>query len=296
MRKFLTNFPSYVFSIIDTVKLKKQRRMKMRDGLIKRSFVYLLCVSFLLMMNGFPRMVAEAKERALPIGEMVSSGEVKFEAKENVWKRVEASHFPVFHGVKFKTEKGVANIILSDNNQVEMGQNSLLSFDRSDRLCLFQGKIDFRIQPNAELRFKAGKVSISTPGTLQAAYNSSAAPPKNEVTIGSISIHPNGSISVKSIQGSLSVISQDHVILAALSSQESVTIPSTTGLTAPKVMVAQVGETAKVGGNPSSEFLGLSTWEWVGIGLATVAIGAGVGFTVEHNKDEHHDRIPFCLP
>jgi hypothetical protein len=268
----------------------------MKNGLIKRSFVYLLCFSFLLMMNGFPRMVAEAKERALPIGEMVSRGEVKFEAKENVWKRVEASHFPVFHGVKFKTEKGVANIILSDNSQIEMGQNSLLSIDRNDRLSLFRGKIDFRIQPNAEIRFKAGKLSISTPGTLQAAKSFSVASPKNEATIGSISIHPNGSISVESIQGSLSVISQDQVVLAALSSRESVTIPPTTGLTAPKVMVAQVGETGKVGGDPSAEFLGLSTWEWVGIGAGTVAIGAGVGFTVSHNKDEDHDRIPLCLP
>jgi len=267
----------------------------MKNGLINKIFVYPLCVSFLLMMNGFPRMVAEAKERVLPIGGMVSRGEVKFEVKEGVWERVEPSHFPVLQGVKFKTEKGVANIILSDNNQVEMGQNSLLSFDRSDRLSLFQGKIDFRIQPNAEIRFKAGKVSISTPGTLQAAKDSSAASPKNEVTIGSISIHPNGSISIKSIQGSLSVISQDHVILAALSSQESVTIPSTTGLAAAKVMVAQVGETAKVGSNPSSEFLGLNLWEWGGIALATIAIGAGIGFTVEHNKDEHRDRIPLCF-
>ena len=268
----------------------------MKNGLIKRSFVYLLCVSFLLMMNGFPRMVAEAKERALPIGEMVSSGEVKFEAKENVWKRVEPSHFPVFQGVKFKTEKGVANIILSDNSQIEIGQNSLLSFDRSDRLNLFQGKIDFRIQPNAEIRFKAGKISISTPGTLQAAKSFSVASPKNEVTIGSISIHPNGSISVESIQGFLSVISQDQVVLAALSSRESVTIPSTTGLTAPKVMVAQVGETGKVGGNPSSDFLGISTWGWVAIGAATVAIGAGIGFGVASNNDDDHDRIPLCRP
>lgn len=267
----------------------------MKNGLIKRSFIYLLCLSFLLMMNGFPRMVAEAKERVLPIGEMVSSGEVKFEAKENIWKRIESSHFPVFQGVKFRTEKGVANIILSDNSQVEMGQNSLLSFDRSDRINLFRGKIDFRIQPNAEIRFKTGDVSIITPGTLQATKNVSVASPKNEVTIGSISIGRDGSISVKSIQGSLSVINQDQVVLAALSSQESVTVPSATGRTAPKVMVAKVGGTAKVGSDPSPEFLGLNLWEWGGIVLGTIAIGAGIGFTVEHNKDEHHDRIPLCF-
>jgi hypothetical protein len=269
----------------------------MKNGLI-RSFVYLLCVSFLLMMNGFPRMVAEAKERALPIGEMVSRGEVKFEAKENVWKRVEPSHFPVFQGVKFKTEKGVANIILSDNSQIEIGQNSLLSFERSDRLNLFQGKIDFRIQPNAEIRFKAGKISISTPGTLQAA-SFSVASPKNEATIGSISIHPNGSISVESVQGFLSVMSQDQVVLAALSSRESVTIPPTTGLTAPKVMVAQVGETAKAGdnpGNPSSDFLGLSatTWAWVGIAFGFMGVAAIGGFG--STDTEHADRIPLCIP
>jgi len=32
-------------------------------------------------MNGFPKMVAEAKEMNLPIGEMISRGEVKFEAR-----------------------------------------------------------------------------------------------------------------------------------------------------------------------------------------------------------------------
>ncbi len=83
--------------------------------------------------------VAEAKERNIPIGEMVSKGEVRFEARENSWKNVEPFHFPVFRGVKIKTEKGLSVIALENMSQIEMGQQSMISFNQDDQLSLFHG-------------------------------------------------------------------------------------------------------------------------------------------------------------
>jgi hypothetical protein len=68
----------------------------MKNGRYQKAFVYFLSVSFLLMMNGFPGAIAQAKEIGLPIGEMVSRGEVKFEVRDKVWKNVDLSHFPIF--------------------------------------------------------------------------------------------------------------------------------------------------------------------------------------------------------
>ncbi len=104
----------------------------MRNHLVTRFFAYSLCASFLVMMNGFQGMKTEAKEKVLPIGQMISKGEVKFEAKENTWKTVELSAFPLFQGTKVKTEKGVAVIFLPDYGQIEIGENSLFSFDRTE--------------------------------------------------------------------------------------------------------------------------------------------------------------------
>ena len=149
--------------------------MKKRFGL--NVFIYFLCVSFLIMMSGFPRTIAEAKEKGLPIGEMVSKGEVKFEARENVWKGVESSHFPIFQGTKIKTEKGIAIVTLSNNSQIEVSPNSLFSLDQDDRFVLSQGSIEFRIPSASEINFKVGNLSILKSRTLQATKDPSAAPP-----------------------------------------------------------------------------------------------------------------------
>ena len=218
----------------------------MKKGMFFKTFVYFLSISFLLMMNGFPRIAAEAAERGIPIGEMVSKGEVNFEARENVWKKVEPSHFPVFQGVKIRTEKGLAGIALGNNSHIEVGQNSLFSFDQSDRLQLCQGGINFRISPNAELNFKIGNLLVTKSRSLQASKGPIVASPKSEEAIGSISIHSNGAATVKSIQGQLLILNQDRAVLASVSSQDSVTIPSTTVKSTPKTVVAQVGTTQAV--------------------------------------------------
>ena len=257
----------------------------MRKKIGFKVFIYFLCGSFLLLMDGFPRMVAEAKDKVLPIGEMVSKGEVKFEARENVWKGVESSHFPIFQGTRIKTEKGMAVITLSNNSQIEISPNSLFSFDQHERFVLSQGGIEFRIPSGSEINFKVGNLSVQNSRTLQAAKNPSAGPAIGEETMGSISIHANGSVTVKSSKGKLTLMNQDRVVLAALSSKDSVTIPSTTVKGKPPVMVAQVGE-----GTDSAEtgtilgmsgatpliivggmvLLGLSAW-----GLAEIFSGGG---------------------
>ena len=264
----------------------------MKKGLCQKTLIYFISVSFLLMMNGFPGAIAQAKEIGFPIGEMVSKGEVKFEAREKVWRDVDPSHFPILQGVKIKTEKGTSILALTNNCQIEVGQNSLLSFDQNERLHLIQGSIDFRIPTTTEIEFKIGSLLVTKYHPLHASKNPIAVLPKNEETIGSISIHSNGAVTLKSIQGSLSILSEERVVLASLSSKETVTIPSVTVKTPSRVMVAQVGETAKeVESKEKSR-----SWYWVGGGLlvAGVASGTAIWLYHKHHEHEHHERRPIC--
>jgi hypothetical protein len=292
----LTKFVNYVlFSpISNNIRLLiKIRRWEMKKGIIFKTFVYFLSISFLLLTNGFPSIMAEAKERGIPIGEMVSKGEVNFEARENVWKKVESSHFPVFQGVKIKTEKGVATIALGNNNQVEVGPNSLFSFDQMDRLHLFQGQINFRVTSTADLNFKIGKLTITKSHSLQASKGSGVASPKNEETIGSISIHTNGSVTIKSIQGQLFILDEDRAVLAKLPSQDSVTIPSAMVKGSSKTMVAQAGETGKGSSGKEEKERGFvlwgidgETWGYILGGVIGLGgSGALVGVAIAYEKD-----------
>ncbi len=255
----------------------------MKRRFVFKSTVYLLCVSFLLLSSGFHTMVAEAKEMGLPLGEMVSKGDVKFESRNAVWKSVELSQFPVFAGVRIKTEKGASLITLEGNRQIEVGENSLLSFDRNNQMDLTQGTIDFRLPSTAELSFKVGSLTVIQSKSLHVSKNPSAVSANNEATIGSVSVHSNGAVTVRSLRGSLSVLSQDHVVLAALSSRDTVTFPSATVKTPSKVMVAQAGDKTSDPGTESWSFLGIGTWGWVAIigGVvvvaAVVAVAAGGG-------------------
>lgn len=262
---------------------------------MRRIFVYFLCFSFLLLTSGFHTMVAEAKEIGRPIGEMISRGEVKFESRENVWKNVEPSPFPIFQGVKVKTEKGASIITLENNRQIEVGQNSLFSFDRNDQMHLRQGTIEFRFPSTAELSFKVGDLTVGKYRSLQASKNPSAVSPKSEDTIGSISVHPSGSVTVKSIQGPLFVVNQDHVVLAALSSEDTVTIPSVSAKSPSKVMVAQAGETTSSPEVKKEKFLGISTWGWVGIIGGVIVIAAIVAVCASGGGGGgHHEAVPVC--
>ncbi len=265
--------------------------MKMEKRFVCRTFVYFLCISFLLLTNGFHMMIAQGKEIDRPIGEMFSKGEVKFESRENIWKNVESSNFPVFQGVKIKTQKSVAAVALENNSQIDVGENSLFSFDQNEWLHLFQGQINFRISPTAELNFKVGNLIITKSRSLQASKSPIMAAPKNEETIGSISIHSNGSATIRSVQGHLSILGRDRTVLAALSPRDSVTIPSITVKSSPKVMVAQAGETAK--SEEDRKVLGISTWGWVGI-FGGVAAITGIVIAVSAGQGGGIDFVPRC--
>ncbi len=104
--------------------------------MLKKGLIYFLCICFLLATNGFYAMVAEAKERSLPIGEMVSKGGVKFESRENIWKNVESSHFPIFKGMRIKTEKGVASVSFNKGGIIEVKPNTMFLFSQEDLLIL----------------------------------------------------------------------------------------------------------------------------------------------------------------
>jgi hypothetical protein len=260
----------------------------MKKSILSKFFIYLLCFSFLLLTSGFPRMTAEATESGLPIGEMISSGQVKFEARQNVWKKVEPIHFPVFQRVRIKTEKGLGFIVLAKNSQIEVGQNSLFSFQDEDQFHLLKGGVSFRIPSGAEMSFRVANLSIAKSLPLQAA-KSPLVSPRSEETVGSIALHPNGAVTVKSIRGPLSIQNQDRVVLAALSSNESVTIPSAAASGEQRQMVAQVGE-YPTGEALTEEVLGLSNTTWMIIGLATVVV-AGVGIALAVSDDDDHDFV-----
>lgn len=111
----------------------------------------------------------------------------------------------------------------------------------------------------------------------------------------SISVHSNGAVTIKNIQGNLSVLDENRVLLAGLSSKDSVTLPSTTVKTSPRTMTAQVGQTTGGTAATTGEFLGLSTWAWVGVALAAV-VATGVVIAIAQDQDDDDDRVPICRP
>lgn len=263
----------------------------MKKKFYVKIFVYFLCISFLLLTNSFHHIIAEAKDVERPIGEMFSKGEVKCEVKENVWKRVEPSNFPIFKGIKVKTEKGEAIVRLNNETHIELRQNTLLTFDQNDRVDLFNGSINFRVKPDAEINFKVGKLSIVSSKPLQASKGSPTSPLIAEETIGSISIHSSGAVTVKSLQGPLSILDQSRVVVAGLSSKDSVTVPSITVKGTPKVMVAQAGGT----GSGKSDKDGDNNTVYWAIGGILAAGAAGVGIWAL-TKDGGNDDEFFCQP
>ena len=258
--------------------IRKGRCMKRRFAF--KAWVYFLCVSFLLLASGFHTVIVEAKEMSHPLGEMVSWGEVMFESRKAVWKNVELSQFPIFPGIRIKTEKGASLVTLEGNCQIEIREKSLLAFDRNDQIRLTEGTIDFRLPSTTELSFKVGDLTVIPSKSFQASNSPLAVSPKSEATIGSISVHSNGAVTVKSLQGSLSVLNKERIVLAALSSKDSVTIPS-----------------AGIESDSSSgEFLGFSKVDWflMGILFVTEAAGIGAGIAIYKHNNKGHHYAPVC--
>ncbi len=254
----------------------------MKRQIAGKAFICFLSISFLLLTGAPPKVTAETN---LPIGEIVSKGEVMYENAHHAWKRVENAHFPFFRGAKIKTSTGVATIALTNGSTIEASSHSLLSFDQEDQLNLLKGQIRFRVPATAQTSFRIGNLSIMKSPRLHAGINL-ATPAKNEDVIGAISIHPDGSLTISSSQGPLFVLKDDHTVLSTVSPKQSVTIPT---------MVAQVGDPAPSGAEPtagSGKFLGLSTWAWAGVGLAAAGGGAAAGVAIANNNDDDHSSCP----
>ena len=202
-----------------------------------------LCVCFVLVGSTVLVLAAGGgKEKNTPIGEMVSRGEVSFEAKGKRWTRVEAIHFPVFKGMKVKTDRGTAVITLTNHSQIEVAPNSELSLVQEDQISILQGTVNFRIPTTAQTKFNIGGLSVIRSPHLQASKSEAPIFQKMEEAIGSEYIRPNGSLVIKSERGSISVIDQNRNVLASLPSRDSVTIPSAKVFGKGKVMVAQAGD------------------------------------------------------
>lgn len=263
----------------------------MRQGLVCKTFVYFLCFSFLFLMSGFPRVVAEAEERGLPIGQMISKGEVKFEARENVWRKVASAHFPIFEGMQFKTENGMAFIALDNKSQLEVGENSLFSVQETDQFHLFQGQVSFRIPAGAELTLRVGELSIGKPHPMHATKSPLLVSPESVETVGSITLHSNGSVSVKGIRGPLSIENEDRAVLASITPEESVTIPSTTALGEHRVILAQAGEPFEEEPGIEPPF-GLESWAWVWVPVGLAAIAIPVVIIAAEDDDDDVFVVP----
>jgi hypothetical protein len=264
----------------------------MKKGLIFKMFVYFLSVSFLVLMNEFPKMIAEANQN-IPVGQMVSRGGVKFEVKENSWEKVETP-FPIFEGMRIRTEKGEAVLALAEKTRIEIGSDSLFYFDQRDQFNLLQGKVSFRIQPDVQLRFKVGSLWINKSYPLQSAKGSSVALAEDKEFTGSILMHSKGSVTVKSVQGLISVTNDDGALLASLSTGESITLPSV--VASPKSPTMMANAEAKSTEGPVEEEALLSKWEtWVGIVAAVVFVGVTAGVVVwAAGRDDHDHEAPVC--
>jgi hypothetical protein len=167
--------------------------------------------------------------------------------------------------------------------------NSLFYIDQNERFILSQGSVEFRIPAASELNFKVGNLSIMKSRALQAGKDPTAASSSSEETIGLISIHENGAVTVKSAKGKLTIMNQDRVVLAAVSSKDSVTIPSIAVGVKPPVKVAQVVETATVG---AGTIFGVSTTAAIAVVAGVAAIGGIVAAVASAGKAE--EEVPVC--
>ena len=282
-----------------------------------KGFICFLFVSFLFLTSGFSGMSAEAKEKDVPIGEMVSKGNVRFEARENQWKDVEPSYFPIFQGIKIRTENGVAVVSFPNNSQIDLGPNSTVFFEQNNRLNLSQGSLDFRLSPVSQTTIRVRSLSIALPRPLTASKGISSPSPSGDKqeAIGSITVHPNGAVTVKSVRGSVSIIGQDRTVLATLSAKDMVTIPSSTS--AGPLKLAQAGDDkddkknppggapggaaggaaagAAAGAVAGAGFIPLTTTAATGVG---VLLGGGAGLLgyaiYENNNGSNYEKC--CCP
>jgi hypothetical protein len=279
--------------------MKKTRRF------VGSKLPILICFTFFLTVSGFPGTVIQAKDAKFPIGEMISKGGVRFEARDNVWKSIDSSHFPVFEKGKIKTEQGTGMVTLGNSCHLEIAQNSVISFEQVDRVHLTQGKVNFRIPSSKEMTIKVGSLTVTKPRVRQASKGTVIIPAKSEDTVGSVTLHSNGSVTIRNLQGSLSILDQDRVVIAALSSKESITIPATMASGKSYRMMAQAGEVRESKRETQNvidqewTYLGLDAIEWIAVGYAALLVGGlTYAFWPEGDKDRtvaiEQEQVPIC--
>jgi hypothetical protein len=145
------------------------------------------------------------------------------------------------------------------------------------------------------MSFGVGNLSIRKPLPLEATKGSLISQ-RNEETIGSITLHHTGSVTVKSIRGPLPIQNRESVVLAAVSSGESVAIPYATASDQISQVVA-VDDQYPTGKALTDELLGLSKTTWMFISLgAAAAIGTGIWLGATEDKDDDFilPLIPVC--
>ena len=209
--------------------------------LIREVFLCFLCMAFFLVGSGVREVRSAVTERNLPIGEMVWRGDVTVEVRENRWIRPGGMPFPIFKGVKIKTGNGTAAISLSNDSQIELTPNSLVSFLFLDQVLLVKGEINFRISTTGRTQLSVGSLAVMRSPSLQASKSSAPVYQKMEESVGTASLSPGGSLTVKTERGKLFVLDQDRNVVASISSKESVRIPPAQVLGKERVMVAQAG-------------------------------------------------------
>ncbi len=160
-----------------------------------------------------------------PIGALISQGNAKMEVKDKIWRTVESSYAPILEGKKIKIEKGTARISLSNHSLIEVTQNTVLSFEHEGQLNLLEGGIHFRIPSAAQMNFKIGALSVTTPHPLNPQAGVTTALIKEEETRGSLFLLPEGTLGVRSVQGSLSILDHENRVLTTTSSGEQITVP-----------------------------------------------------------------------
>jgi hypothetical protein len=279
--------------------IAEESNMEKMRRFVGSKFPIIICFTFFLTVSGFPGTVTQARDAKFPIGEMISKGGVRFEARENIWKSIDSSHFPVFEKGKIKTEQGTGMVTLGNSCHLEIAQNSAVSFEQVDRVHLTQGRVNFRIPSSKEMTIKVGSLTVTKPRVQQASKDTAIIPAKNEDTVGSITLHANGSVTIRNLQGSLSVLDQGRAVVAALSSKESITIPATMASGKSHRMMAQAGEvreSIRVTQNVIDQewtYLGLNAIEWIAVGYTALLVGGlTYAFWPRGDRDRAVEQVP----
>ncbi len=247
-------------------------------------FIWFSCFSHIFIWEGFLPTLSWGQDKKLPIGEIITRGEVQFSVKENIWKNIEPNYFPLFSGMKIKTRKGLANIFLKNQSHVELSKDTLIVIADMDNIRLLHGKIDFRIPARANFKMHLGNLVIQKASSQHASQGNYAA---GEEVIGGLNLTTHGAMTISLIKGKVSVIDHQQRVLAPLSPRDSLTIPASL-VNKPRqekiipLKIAQVGE-EELAAEPE-KYAGISVKTWGIIGLAAlgatgalIAAGSGGG-------------------